>query len=306
MQLAKTVNENSILVSVGVHRLGIRRDVSSEKLKVKGQTSVDTTDPEMIRATKKLVKSKEYDAIIKLDGAFYREIQRRVIPSNFRRGVYLLPLKLLDWFEEEYKKYEDKRESLVDAFIGVYDERVSEAREKLGTLFRARDYPSARAARSAFWVEKGYESIGVPDKLRDINQELFDNERKRLKRSMEEAAQEVRVTLRAGLLELVEHLQTRLQPNDEGKVQRLHKTAVTNLTGWLELFEARDITNDQELSDLVSKLKSVTEGRDRDTLRDDETVRGQVTSTLSDVKTSLNSMVTDARRRVFNLDDDDE
>jgi len=300
-QLAANVEKNTILVRVSMHKMGISRKVKQQTREEYAASTA--TDPRMLRASKDLVDSKEYEAIVKRDGEFYRAVMDRVLPSQFQKGTYLLPLRLLDWFEGYYADYERERTELVEKFLDVYEQRIFEARELLGENYDPNDYPSVGRARDAFYLEKQYVVQGTPDKLKQINPALYGKERERLRREMESAAGEVRLALRRGLLELVDRLQARLEPDVEGKKKSLRATTVENLSEWLELFSARNVTNDAELQALSEKLKAVMVGADRDMLRDNERVRNAVAEGLKSASAKLSGMVQEGPKRKFRLAD---
>ena len=299
--MTQTISDNTVLVSVGTHRMGITRKVKKERTAEYAASSA--TEPSMLKASKDLVDSPEYDEIKKRDGEFYRDMMRRVIDSKFRRGTYLLPIGLLDWFEEFYAKYEAERSELVEKFLGVYEERVQEAQEKLGDNYDPQDYPVIDAVRASFYLEKEYGIRSTPDKLREINPAIYGKERQRLQKAMEEASREVRLALRKGLLDLVEHLQEKLEPSMNGKKKRLHESTVGDLKEWLDLFSARNVTNDVELDQLSEKLKTVLAGADRDVLRDNKAVRESVQLSLKSASRSLDAMVKEGPRRRLRLKD---
>jgi hypothetical protein len=300
-QLAATVEENTILVKVGTHKMGITRKV---KQKTRESYAASTsTDPGMLKASKDLVDSPEYDAIVTRDGEFYRAVMDRVLPSHFMKGIYRLPLTLLDWFEEFYAAYELERTELVEAFIDVYEERKAEAEEKLGENYDAAEYPSVAQVRASFYLEKDYIVRATPGKLEKINPALYGKQREKLQKAMEDSAQEIQLFVRRTLLELVEHLQERLTPGPDGKKKALHEKRVTDLQEYLELLSSLNVTNDAELEQLGNKLKAVMAGTDRDLLRDNKRVRGEVTKGLASAKRQLDDMVKDGPRRRFRLKD---
>lgn len=298
--LADTVAANAVLVTVRIHAFGIRRkagaslDVSADGERI---------DESVLSIGKKLIDSKTYDEIASLDGRFRREVEKRALPSRFRRGTWLLPIRLLDWFEVEVEAYREERAVLVEQLCGEYAGLVEAAEAALGPLFNARQYPDVVMVRACYRVETQYESPGVPKALEAVAPEIFAREGRKLRNAMEEAAREARDALRRGLLAVVGNLQDKLTP-EEGKKKRLSGAAVVNLNEWLELFDARNVTSDGDLSALVERCRGLMAGVDRDLLKDDETIREQVRGGFAAVTKSLGAMVEDGPVRRFTFDDE--
>jgi hypothetical protein len=71
---------------------------------------------------------------------------------------------------------------------------------------------------------------------------------------MTDVASEVQQVMRAAMS--VQHLASRLTDGPDGKPVRLHKTAVTNLLEFLDTFDFRTVTHDQQLRDLVRSRRA--------------------------------------------------
>lgn len=299
--LAGTVAANALLVTVSIHSFGIRRK-AGKSLSVTEDQSGESVDEKVLSIGKKLIDSATYDEIAALDGAFRREVERRALPSRFRRGTWLLPIRLLDWFEDELEMYQEDRAKLVDALCAAYAGLIEEARGKLGPLFDARQYPEVDVVRRCYSVDTRYESPGVPAALEAVRPDLFAREANKLRGAMEEAAQAARVALRKGLLDVVATVQDKLT-DEPGKKKRLSEAAIANLQSWLELFDDRNITSDAELSALVERCRGLMAGVDRDLLKDDAAVAAQVKAGFAEVTTKLGGMVEVAPERFFDLED---
>jgi hypothetical protein len=299
--LAGTVAANAVLVSVAIHSFGIRRR-AGKALSVTEDQSGQAVDESVLSIGKKLLDSETWDAIASLDGGFRREVERHALASRFRRGTWLLPLRLLDWFEAELESYQGERAVLVDQLCAEYTTLIESARGKLGPLFDERQYPSVDVVRDCYRVDVRYESPGVPAALESVAPEIFAREASKLRASMESAAMEARLALRRGLLDVVANIQGKLSA-EEGKKKRLSTAAVENLNSWLELFNDRDITNDADLAALVEKCRGLMAGVDRDLLKDDAAVAKQVRDGFVEVTAKLGNMVEEAPERFFDLED---
>lgn len=300
--VTSALNSNSMLIAVSVNKFGIRRKVKADGATINGGEVGTDIAERSVTVTKKLLKCEEYDAIVKADNAFYTKMMARVIHSHYRKGVYLLPTKLFKWFLDEVNKYIDERDRLVDLFINAYRDRIREAIQDLGPLFNPGDYPMPDEVRKAFavtWQSMARES--VDERLKLFSPSEYQKQVTELQKSREEACEEVRRTLRAGLMQLVEHLAERLEPDADGALKVLRGSTVDNLSKWLDLFDDRNITNDQDLQDTVKVLRDTMDGVDRDILKDSDSVREAMLKTLDFSANMLGDMIDKKPRRQFDF-----
>ena len=69
-------------------------------------------------------------------------------------------------------------------------------------------------------------TFDTPRRLKAISAEIFKQEAEKARAKLESVAGECQQAMRAGLLDLVEHLAERLTPGEDGKPKRLHETTV--------------------------------------------------------------------------------
>jgi hypothetical protein len=94
---------------------------------------------------------------------------------------------------------------------------------------------------------------------------------------------------------------TATQPN--GKPGKLYDSAVENLREWVGLFDARNLTSDAQLQELVEQCKGVLEGTNIEELRDNVDMRAVVAQALDPVNEALTGLVGEAPTRVIDLGD---
>ncbi len=298
-----TLNARTIAVQLEVKRLGVRKKVPTTVIKVRDQLD-QTTDPDALRVSKELINCAEYDAIVTLDAAFRSRLLKWALPSMLRRGVYLVPVDLIDKIDREIRVYQQSREALVESFVRAYGSAVEDARARLSTLFDSADYPPEEDVRRAFDVRVQYVSFDIPANLKRLSEAVFERERNKLQASMQSAADEVRTYLRQGLLDLVAHLQDRLTPDPTtGKPKIVQARTVEGFQDWLSVFESRNVTDDKQLAALVGKCRRLLTGVDASAIRKDQTFRDQLSGQLCEVKDSLSKMVVDRPCRKFAWDD---
>jgi hypothetical protein len=97
--------------------------------------------------------------------------------------------------------------------------------------------------------------------------------------------------------ELVEHLVERLSTDEGGKQKTFRDSTITNLDEFFSRFHQLNIGSNEELSQLVDQAQSVVRGVEPQRLRDNDTLRQQITTQMSAVQASLDGLMIDRPRR---------
>lgn len=291
--------DRAVCLSLRLERLGTNRKMSIAELKP--QT---VTDAEMVNVSKKMLISEELDAIKKHDGAIRRWLETKVSgPALFRSGVYMLGYDMVAEVDRELQaRLKERTETLIPRFLDRYNESVKEAQRRLGPLFRAEDYPTRDRVREEFSDEVRYFTLGEAQGLSRINAEIFEREKEKNAQQWASVLDESRAVLRAEVSELVDHMVERLTPDESGKKKRFNSTLVENLDGFLKDFAARDIANDTELQRVVDEARKALAGVTADDLRGSRAVREAARARFTEVKATLDKMVT-GKGRAYNLDE---
>lgn len=301
--LAAKIEQNAVLVTISKSQLGVNRKVGANSVTgIAGETEDEKVDRAMMIVTKRLIDCKEYKAIEKHGRAFDNALAMRSLPSKYRRGTYVLPVTQVDWLEEEWPVFLSGRRALVGALCDRWTEIVDEARERLGPLFDPQQYPDVRYVRAAFGVSKSYESIGVPQQLEELRPDLFASEKLRLRNAMEEAARNVRETLRVMLIGLVDNLQGRLGYSEDGKKLVFKDSTVRNLTEFLDMLPIRNVTEDADLAAIGDRCRALLESTTPDLLRKDVEERDYVKGRLTALRDEALDLVEVEKRRSFDWD----
>jgi hypothetical protein len=278
----------TVCIKIQRSRLGNSRKVSA------AQVEVDT-DKTLLRISKRLFDCPEYKAIANFDAEISRYLESVCLP--FEKGVHLCPLPLLGEVDRKLKEFAQKRPALVESFLAVYPTICAQAPERHRALHDPRDFPSVERVREAFSFTWRYISFGVPDKLREIAPELWDEERNKAAQLMTDAAKEAQQVMRTALAELVQHLAERLQNNEEGKPARLHKSAVSKLLDFLDTLDFRNVTVDAELKRLADEARGLIQGGSIKDLKSTAALREQVRTGMQEIAAQLDSMIVKGGRK---------
>jgi hypothetical protein len=291
-----TIMDNSVMIRLSFGHLGSHRKADKNLIET-GNTQKDS-----LNVSKRLFECDSYHAIHKADGKVKGWLLDRAIQIDLGyNGVYILPLALLGEVDDRLTQIKKDRELLVDAFLKDYDEEREKARFRLGDQFKEQDYPAKENARSAFRMSWRYVQFKVPEKLPP---EVLKRERAALEASMKDTELSVKLALREGMLQLVNHLADKLTPSEGGDKKVFRDSAVENLVEFLELLEKRDITNDEELRALSSKAKTIIGSATADDLRKAPAKNKRLVATaLADIGKQVGSLVETVKKRKFQLED---
>jgi hypothetical protein len=286
------------VLSVSVGKLGIRRTLR------KDQIDVDA-DKALIAASKKLIDSKEYDAIAKLDGEIRQWLYSQTLRTSWLKdGMYLAPIVSVEAIDEQLQRYQQRRAELVEAFMATYTAAREDAAARLRGVFSGADYPSAADARRTFSFTWEFVRISTPTDTESVAPELLKRESAKLQAKLNTAAEEITYALRESLKQLVSNLAERLSgERDNGKPKIFRDSAVTNITDFLDAFSARNLCNDVELETIAAQARRILNGITPEDLRKQEPLREVVARQMAEISATLETMMQDAPVRAFNFED---
>src|SRR5713226_3037425 len=236
--MGQDLAQKTVCLKVHLGLIGNSRKVSNSQVEV-------DADKQLIRVSKTLLDSVELQVIKTLDGEVRRYLYDTCLP--FESGIQLVPLPQIETVDKKLREYAQKRLELVDAFAGAYPRLCEQAAARLRTLYNPNDYPPVDIVRSHFAFTWRYLSFGVPGQLKEISARIFEDEREKAGRMMAEASSEIQQVLRAALAEMVAHLRDRLADQADGKPQRIRESTVQKLRNFLDTFDFRNVTDDEEL-----------------------------------------------------------
>ena len=210
-------------------------------------------------------------------------------------GIRLIPQQSITEFDQQVVKLRSELDEAVIVLDRHYDELRSAARQRLGDLFDAGDYPPSLIG--LFAIEHDYPGVEPPDYLRQLNPELYAQECSRVQSRFDEAVQLAEQAFLDELVRLVEHITERLSGADDGKPRVFRDSAVTNLTEFFERFRTLNVRSSEQLDELVSRAQQVIGGVEPQHLRDSATLRQRVVTQLAGVQSSLDGLLVDRPRR---------
>lgn len=176
-----------------------------------------------------------------------------------------------------------------------YAELRSAARDRLGSLFNASDYPIT--LQGLFGISWEYPSMEVPEYLQRLNPQLYEQECRRIAGRFDEAVLLAEEAFLGELNRLVSHLTERLSGGDDGKPKVFRDSAVENLKEFFGRFQQLNVRSNADLDSLVEQAQRILKGVEPQHLRDNVTRRQQIVSQLAGVQASVDGMLVDRPRR---------
>src|SRR5207302_2361845 len=168
-----------------------------------------------------------------------------------------LPIAALQTVEHRLRQFGEERRQLVHAFLSAYPGLCQDAARRLRGLYNPADYPPVEDVAREFGFSWQYVSFGVPDQLKAISAEVWEQEREKAAQRMADASAEIQVVLRESMAKLVQHMTDRLKEGPDGNPLRFKGTTVSNLVEFLTNFEFRNVTDDNELQALVMQAREL-------------------------------------------------
>ena len=210
-------------------------------------------------------------------------------------GIRLIRQHDIAHFNDRMMSFEAELDQAVEALDEVYGLMKESARQRLGELFNAGDYPSS--LQGLFSVTVSYPSVEVPPYLRRLRPDLYRQEAERVSQRFDQALEMAESAFMDELSQLISHLTERLTGQDDGKPKVFRDSAVNNVFSFLERFKRLNVNSNAELNDLISTCQQVVQGRSAQSLRDNRLVRESVATELREVGKQLDQLLVDRPRR---------
>ena len=210
-------------------------------------------------------------------------------------GIRLIPQHSIDEFSERISSFRGELDEAVRELNGHYGELRQIARERLGDLFDASDYPTTLVGM--FAIEHDFPSVEPPPYLRQLSPELYQQECQRVQSRFDEAVQLAEQAFIEELARLVDHLSERLSGSADGKPKVFRDSAVTNMSEFFERFRGLNVRSNEQLDELVGNAQRVVQGVEPQELRDSQALRQTISTQMAAVQAGLDQMLVDRPRR---------
>jgi hypothetical protein len=310
---AQTVSSNSVCLILKKGRLGVSRKAQARHIEpnapltiaMAGGAVLTDAQVDSVRVSKRILKSEKLAAVGKCDSEMRQFMKARALPSLFKGGIWRIPNELL----EEITTGLDARialrnNELVPAFLDEYEAACEAAPTDLGSLYDPADYPPKARVAALFYCDYDIVTFETPSALRKIKKDLFAKEQAKMAVKLQAEAEIIQAGLRQAFLQLIQGMHTALEPGDDGKKKRFHASKLEHLSQFLNLFRARNITDDTELDQLVGQAQALIDGVDAEMIRDSEELKQVLGDEFEKLAVAVAPLAV-STRRLINFDDDD-
>jgi hypothetical protein len=291
---AERLRATMAAVRVSIKWLGVRKTLTPEQR----NQAADAFGAEggFLSAGKKLLDTSHpaFKAVTAVRGRVTALWRAMSLPYP-EPGVRLIRQDRIDGFNTQMQQLREELDEAVERLDEHYSELKAAARQRLGRLFNAADYPES--LDGLFAIEWDFPSVEPPDYLRQLNPELYQQECQRVQQRFDEAVRLAELAFTEELAKLVSHLTERLSGTDDNKPKVFRDSSLENLTAFFERFRQLNVRSNVQLDQLVADAQRTIRGVEPQALRDDVGLRQHVATEMSRVQSVLDGLLIDRPRR---------
>ena len=189
---------------------------------------------------------------------------------------------------EEHQKEFYRR---VDVFLAAYSWEITKAQAELGDLFNDDDYPAVEELRSKFRFTVEYDPMPESGDWRvDVSREQLNDLEQQFAKTADRRVQEAMNDVWTRLHEQLTHFSDRLDYTDDEKKKIFKEATVDNLLNLIDLLDVLNVTGDQRMKDMKTKLADATRGITPEALREDAGLRQYTKTQLDEAIAALPSL----------------
>ena len=201
-------------VRVSLSWFGTRKSLNAEQKAEAAEPF--NAEAKFLSAGKKLLDTAHpaYKAVTAVRGKVIAYWKSMSLPYP-EPGIRLIKQGRIDEFAAKMQEFQEELVEAVRALDRQYYELKTMARQRLGSLYNAGDYPES--LDGLFSLNFDFPSVQPPDYLQQLNPELYQQECQRVQQRFDEAVRLAEESFTAELAKLVSHLTERLSGNDDGR-----------------------------------------------------------------------------------------
>ena len=293
---AQRLRTTMAAVRVSLSWFGTRKTLTAEQRAEAAEPF--GTDARFLSAGKRLldISHPAYKAVTAVRGKVIAYWKSLSLPYP-EPGLRLIRQDRIDEFAAKMREFQEELAEAVATLDRHYSELKATARQRLGSLFNAGDYPES--LRHMFSVEFDFPSVEPPNYLQQLNPQLYEQECQRVQSRFDEAVRLAEEAFTAELAKLVSHLTERLSGQEDGKSKVFRNSAVENLTEFFQRFRELNVRSSEQLDQLVGQAQRVIRGVEPQDLRDNAGLRQHVATEMSRVQSVLDGLLVDRPRRAI-------
>lgn len=273
-------------VKVSFCWIGISKQVEAEVSSTVAEQW--NADPACLSIKKHLIDTKHdtYRKLLALKNEIRAYWLQETLPS-LDRGIRLLPMDRVSTFQAKMISYLELWNGQVKQLDLVWDDITNEMRSKLGQLFKEEDYARKPSEVLAFRWE--YCDIKLPRQLVDV---VYQQELDKFRKKMDATILLIEESFMTELSDLVEHLIDRLERDPAtGERKRFKEATVANFHEFFERFKSLNISDNEQLVNLINQAQKIISGVTPDLLRQNDSVAQRVSDEMKQLHATLENAV---------------
>ncbi|MFH1569354.1 MAG: hypothetical protein ABIL09_15265 [Gemmatimonadota bacterium] len=286
--------QECVILDLTFHIPGMTRRGNMDEM----ETSADKT---FLHLSKDIVKSAAYREVHRIAGTTRNEIERRwALPSRLKRGTYRVPRALLPEVYAYLWAQIGEFNEASDAFMEAYPGLVEQAKARLNGQFREQDYPSEDYLAKAFKVD--YDLLAVADASPALVGEVIDEaERGKRMLALRRDVEEIKLAVRECAKRVFTTVANGLGEKQNGAKAAVLAQSWESLQQFLAAFADRNVVGDDEMTELVSKVKDVLAGVDHEDTKADST-RAVLKPALDKIAAEVARLAEESGKRMIDLE----
>ncbi|MBL8793143.1 MAG: hypothetical protein JNM56_04505 [Planctomycetia bacterium] len=294
MNPAQKLQARSLAVRVSFHWLGTKKTLTSHQIAKAAETF--DADRHYLSATHKLFDTRHpaFKKVTAVKGDIVAYWRCQTLPF-VEDGIRLMLKSKVEDFNAAMTEYRSQLKAAVQELDDHFHELRHEAKNRLGQLYHPDNYPES--VIGTIDVEWSFPSVEPPDYLMQIQPALYEQEKQRVAARFEEAVSLAEAAFVKELQDLVQNLQERLKPGEDGKKKVFRDSTVGNFKDFFAKFRQLNVSDNQALDAVVQDAEALLDGVEPGDLRNLPTLRHEVTSGLAQIGDQLSALITTAPRR---------
>lgn len=235
-----------------------------------------------------LAKNPEHRRVLNYRQTVYNWLQRRTY--DWAGSQRILPAVQLTQFMTEFRDHEKAFNELVQDFIKAYPTIVANMAFVQGDMFKRDEYPSVNEVLNKFSIRLYTAEVPVGDFRCQIAHDLAAELKTHYERQARGLVENIISRQKTQLVEVMKSIShccetETVVENGEIKIKRrkLYDTTLQRAIELCDTFSEFNLSDDQDLEDVRTRLKKVLDGVTIDQLRNHDTTRTVVKEEVDDI-----------------------
>jgi hypothetical protein len=286
----ENIFEKGCLVQLSISKWGGVKKIDDSKLAKMVEAH------EWVTATKKLVDPESLKPICKIGNAARSYLVGVSLPFPIQ-GMVFAPKEMVSRVDKRLEEFRGEFDQAVDVFVQEYPRLRETAMTCLGGLFSEVDYPVR--VEQHFGFAWRFIILDVPNgKAGVLSPELYEREKEKFIKTMEEARTLAIESLREEFGSMVVRITERLSETADGKPKVFKNATVESFYEFFETFKERNIFRDEQLAELVEKAQAVLGGASAESIRTNEGLKESIRAGMGEIETAMAEGLIRPRRKI--------